>query len=327
MIITRTPFRISFAGGGSDIPSFYQQHEGCVLSASINKYMYIMIHPTFNKNETIIKYKRIEVVDDTDRIEHPIARQILKDYCLSGVEVASVADVPAGTGLGSSSAYAVGTLHAVSAYCGKYRSQNRLAEDACTVELGKLNEPIGKQDQYGVAIGGIKFIRFLPTGEVDVTPLLLGSECKQELERNLLMFYTGGVHSASAILEEQNNNNTTSKSNYFNLVKMTELAQQLRCDLLNEDLTSFGKTLHEGWLLKRELASRISNSEINAYYDCALQHGALGGKLLGAGGGGFLLFYCEKNKQAELRSAMSDLMELDFSFDQGGSKVIHVGDL
>ena len=187
MIITRTPFRISFAGGGSDLPAFYERHEGCVLSASINKYMYIVVHPAFNRDTTTIKYMQTETVGNVRDIRHPIAKQVLLDYNLSGVEIASIADVPSGTGLASSSAYTVGIIHAVSAFCGKYRSQEKIAHDACEVEIDKLGEPIGKQDQYGCAVGGIKFIRFMSNGDVDVEPVILSKKCENELNSNLLM--------------------------------------------------------------------------------------------------------------------------------------------
>lgn len=324
MIITRTPFRISFAGGGSDLPAFYEKHEGCVLSASINKYMYITIHPAFDKDTTTIKYMKTETVKNINDIEHPIAKQILKDYSLSGVEIASIADVPAGTGLASSSAYTVGMIHAVSAFCGKYRSQERIAHDACKVEIEELGEPIGKQDQYGCAVGGLKFIRFMSNGAVDVEPILLSKKCGDKLNNNLLMFYTGKLHSASAILKEQSKN-TSQTDKFNNLIRMTGLAKELREALLNESLDDFGRILNDGWLLKKEMANGITNPLVDETYEIAMKNGALGGKLLGAGGGGFLLFYCEEDKQPELRKALSHLVELPFDLDNGGTKVVYVG--
>lgn len=325
MIITRTPFRISFAGGGSDLPAFYERHEGCVLSASINKYMYIVVHPAFNRDTTTIKYMQTENVANVRDIKHPIAKQILLDYNLSGVEVASIADVPSGTGLASSSAYTVGMVHAISAFCGKYRSQERIAHDACEIEIEKLGEPIGKQDQYGCAVGGIKFIRFMSNGEVDVEPILLSKKCENRLNNNLLMFYTGKLHSASAILEEQSKNTATQEDKFNNLIKMTELAKELRGALLNEQLEDFGRILNDGWQLKREMANGVTNPLVDEIYDIAMKNGALGGKLLGAGGGGFLLFYCEEDKQKKLRGALNHLVELPFDLETGGTKVVYVG--
>lgn len=326
MIITRTPFRVSFAGGGSDLPSFYHRHEGCVLSASINKYMYIDIHPTFNRLETVVKYNRTETVTDIRKIQHPIARQLLIDHKVSGVEITSTADIPSGTGLSTSSAYTVGLIHALYAFKGKYCSQERIAKEACEMEIDKLGEPIGKQDQYGTAIGGLKFIRFLPDDSVEVEPIVVNKSTLAQLNDNLLLFYTGLTHSAGQILKEQNQNTQKEAEKFDNLVRMTELAYELRSALSNDQLDQFGAILDKNWHLKRSLASGISNSIVETYYETALKNGALGGKLLGAGGGGFLLFYCPKERQPRLRSALSDLSELPFDLENSGTKIIYVGE-
>ena len=326
MIITRTPFRVSFAGGGSDLPSFYRRHEGCVLSMTINKYMYVSIHPTFNRDETVVKYSQTEIVRDVRAVQHPIARQLLLDYGIDGVEIVSTADVPAGTGLSTSSAYTVGLIHALNAFRGKLCSQERIAREACELEIEKLGEPIGKQDQYGTAVGGLKFIRFKSDESVEVEPLAVSRQKLSELEGNLLLFYTGLTHSAGEILQEQNKNVAGEDKKFQNLVKMTELAYELREAVVAGKLDDFGRILNENWLLKRELASQISNDSIGRYYDLAMANGALGGKLLGAGGGGFLLFYCPKEKQKRLRSALSDLWELPFAMESSGTKIIYVGD-
>lgn len=326
MIITRTPFRVSFAGGGSDLPSFYRRHDGCVLSMTINKYMYVSIHPTFNRNETVVKYSRTEIVRDVREVQHPIARQLLLDHGLDGVEIVSTADVPSGTGLSTSSAYTVGLIHALSAFQGKLRSQERIAREACELEIEKLGEPIGKQDQYGTAVGGLKFIRFKSDDTVEVEPLSVSRSILEELDDNLLLFYTGLTHSAGEILQEQNRNVASEEQKYQNLVRMTQLAYEMRESVVTGDLGRFGQILNENWLLKRELASSISNDRISKYYDLAMKSGALGGKLLGAGGGGFLLFYCPKERQKRLRSALSDLWELPFAMDTNGTKIVYVGD-
>ena len=325
MIITRTPFRISFAGGGSDLPSFYEKHEGCVISTSINKYMYISVHPTFNREETIVKYNKTEIVKDVNDIQHPIAKELLLDHKLSGIEIVSTADIPSGTGLSTSSAYTVGLIHALYAYQGKYCSQERIASEACDLEINKLNEPIGKQDQYGTAIGGLKFIRFLQDGTVDVEPLIIDRKVKEELNNNLLLFYTGLTHSASSILQEQSKNIINETDKYNNLVEMTKLTYRMKDALTSGNLKEFGEILNKNWLLKKQLASSISNDTISKYYDVAINNGALGGKLLGAGGGGFLLFYCEKQNQENLRKALSDLVELPFEMENSGTKIIYVG--
>lgn len=326
MIITRTPFRVSFAGGGSDLPSFYRRHEGCVLSMTINKYMYVSIHPTFNRNETVVKYSRTEIVQNVREIQHPIARQLLLDYGMDGVEIVSTADVPSGTGLSTSSAYTVGLIHALSAFQGKLRSQERIAREACELEIEKLGEPIGKQDQYGTAIGGLKFIRFKSDDTVEVEPLSVSRRTLEELEGNLLLFYTGLTHSAGKILQEQSKNVASEDQKYQNLVHMTQLAYEMRESVVTGNLDLFGQILNKNWLLKRELASSISNDRISKYYDLAMDSGALGGKLLGAGGGGFLLFYCPKERQKRLRSALSDLWELPFAMETSGTKIVYVGD-
>lgn len=326
MIITRTPFRVSFCGGGSDLPSFYRRHEGCVLSMTINKYMYVSIHPTFNRDETVVKYSRTEIVRDVREIQHPIARQLLLDYGIDGVEIVSTADVPAGTGLSTSSAYTVGLIHALNAFRGKLCSQERIAREACELEIEKLGEPIGKQDQYGTAVGGLKFIRFRSDDSVEVEPLAVSRQTLSELEGSLLLFYTGLTHSAGEILQEQSKNVAGEDKKFQNLVKMTELAYELREAVVAGNLDDFGRILNENWLLKRDLASQISNDRIGKYYDLAMASGALGGKLLGAGGGGFLLFYCPREKQKRLRSALSDLWELPFAMESSGTKIIYVGD-
>ena len=326
MIITRTPFRISFAGGGSDLPSFYHRHEGCVLSSTINKYMYVIIHPSFRRKETVVKYSKTETVNDIRQIQHPIARQLLLDHKLDGVEIISVADIPSSTGLSTSSAYTVGAIHAIYAFEGKFCSQERIAREACELEIEKLGEPIGKQDQYGTAIGGLKFIRFHSDESVDVEPLVIRPDIKKQLDSNLLLFYTGLTHSAGKILKEQNDNVSNTEAKFQCLVRMTELAHEMRTAIVEGDLDSFGDILNQDWLLKKELAKSITNETIEHYYNVAMKNGALGGKLLGAGGGGFLLFYCNENHKKRLRSALSDLVEMPFSLENSGTKVIYIGE-
>ena len=322
MIITRTPFRISLFGGGTDLPSFYHQHEGCVLSTTINKYMYIVLHPTFNKEDTIVKYNKTEIVKDVKNIQHPIARELLLKHKVNGIEITSMADVLSGTGLSSSSAYTVGLINALHNYKNEYYSQSQIAEEACDLEINILKEPIGKQDQYGTAIGGIKIIKFLPNEEVKIKPIYLKHDTMKKLNSNLILFYTGITHSAGEILKEQNKNIINEKEKFDKMVQMTDLVYDARRALNNENLDEIGYLLHTNWLLKRSLASKISNPVIDKYYDIALQNGAFGGKLLGAGSGGFLLFYCPKEKQSQLRAAL-DLIEMPFNFEDEGTKVIY----
>ena len=323
MIITRTPFRMSFAGGGSDIASFYEKHGGCVLSTTINKYMYISVHPSFELKETVLKYSQTEVVDDISKIDHKYFKEVLNMLRISGVEISSTADGPAGTGVGSSSSFTGGLLHALYSYKGKFVSKEKLAAKACEIEIDRLKNPIGKQDQYAAAYGGLSFYQFNKDGSVFVEPVIMRSELYSQLERNLMMFYTGELHSASAILKEQSIN-ITSGDKEANQLKMCDLARELRDELQHNNIDAMGEILNEGWNLKRTLASGISNPEIDEYYDIAIKHGAIGGKLLGAGGGGFLLFYVPENRQQEVRMAVG-LQQMPFSFDYQGSAVIYVG--
>ena len=324
MIITKTPFRVSFCGGGSDMANFYEKYGGCVLSTSINKYCYISIHPYFNEKQTLLKYSENELVDEIDQIKHSIFRQVLKDMHIHGVEITSTADIPGGTGLGSSSTFTVGLLNTLSCYKGKFVSKDKLARLACEVEIEKLGNPIGKQDQYGAALGGLNFIKFNQDGSVSHEPILMEGKTYKKLQKNLLMFYTGTTRSANAILAEQTKN-ITSEDKAKNLLKMCGLAKDMKVALENNDISSFGKILDEGWQLKKELASGIANPAIDEAYEIAMKNGALGGKLLGAGGGGFLLFYCEEEKQEQLKKALG-LRELDFTFERDGTSVIYIGD-
>lgn len=324
MIITKTPFRVSFCGGGSDMANFYEKYGGCVLSTSINKYCYISIHPYFNENQTLLKYSENELVDSPDQIKHRIFRQVLTDMGIHGVEISSTADIPGGTGLGSSSTFTVGLLNTLNCYNGKFVSKDKLAKLACEVEIEKLGNPIGKQDQYGAALGGLNFIKFNQDGSVSHEPILMEGKTYKELQKNLLMFYTGTTRSANTILAEQTKN-ITSEDKAKNLLKMCGLAKDMKVALENNDISSFGRILDEGWQLKKELASGIANPAIDEAYEIAMKNGALGGKLLGAGGGGFLLFYCEEEKQEQLKKAIG-LKELDFSFERDGTSVIYIGD-
>lgn len=323
MIITRTPFRVSFAGGGSDIASFYEKHGGCVLSTSINKYMYISTHPSFELQDTVLKYSETEIVKDTSEIQHKYFRSILDMLHVNGVEIVSTADIPAGTGLGSSSSFTVGLLHALYSYKGKFVSKEKLASKACEIEIDVLKNPIGKQDQYAAAYGGLNFYSFNKDGSVFVEPIIMKPDMFQKLEQNLMMFYTGRKHSANAILEEQRKG-ITAGGKEKNQIRMCELAKELREELQHNNVDAMGEILHEGWKLKKTLAAEISNPFVDEMYELAIRKGAVGGKLLGAGGGGFLLFYVPEKRQQEVRMALN-LTQVPMSFDRQGSSVIYVG--
>jgi D-glycero-alpha-D-manno-heptose-7-phosphate kinase len=325
MIITKTPFRVSLCGGGSDIPSFYEKHGGCVISMALNKYMYISIHPYFDKTKTVLKYSKTEIADNLEEIEHSYFKHVLKKFNLQGVEITTTADIPAGTGLGSSSSFSVGLYHTLYSYLGKYVSKERLAQEACRLEINELHQPIGKQDQYAAAYGGFNFYEFSPEGHVFVQPIIMNPDRVNLLGSRLMMFYTGDIRSASNILKEQSEN-ITSGDKEKNQLEICKLTYKLKDALENNNLDVVGEILHESWMLKKSLASGISNSEIDKYYDLAINSGAMGGKLLGAGGGGFMLFYVKEEYQANVEKALSNLRKMDFGFDFQGSSVIYVGD-
>jgi len=326
VIITKTPFRISFVGGGSDIEDFYAGRQGAVLSTSINKYMYISSHKFFEENLVRVKYSETETVDNISKLNHPILRVVLEKFNIrGGLEISSIADIPSGTGLGSSSSFTVCLLHNLYTVAGKFVTKERLAAEACEIEIEMLKEPIGKQDQYAAAYGGLNVFKFNSNGSVTVEPVHLPKDIYNELESNLLMFYTGSQRKASSILSEQKKN-IAKEDKVKNLEEMVGLVWELRDCLYKGNLEDFGKILHQNWILKQKLASSISNDDINQYYEKAMKNGALGGKLLGAGGGGFLLFYCEKQHQEKLKQAMLPLKQFDFKFDQEGSKLIYVGE-
>ena len=323
MIITRTPLRVSFAGGGSDLEAFYSNEPGMVLSTTINKYVYLAVKDHFDLNFRI-SYSKTEFADSVDQIDHRIVKESLRSLGITrGLEIVSMADLPARTGLGSSSSFTVGILHALHAMLGQVVSPERLACEACEIEILKLREPIGKQDQYISAYGGLQFIQFNPDGSVFVNPVACSAGTRKELNRRLLMFYTGSTRDASEVLAKQ-------KANTCHrlpiLRKMCEIARQLREVLTDgRDLNIFGRLLHEAWEAKRTLEPSISNPTIDGYYKRGIHAGALGGKLMGAGGGGFLLFFCEPHHQQRLRRELSDLRELECALDPEGSKIVHIG--
>jgi len=323
VIITKTPFRVSFVGGGSDLESYYSQHTGAVLSTMINKYIYISSHKFFDENQIRLKYSQTETVKDVREIQHPLFREVLQKFEINGaLEISSNGDVPSGTGLGSSSAFTVGLLHNLYARAGIYAQKSTLAQEAADIEINRLQEPIGKQDHYAAAYGGLNIFRFLSHGAVEVEPLYLRREILETLQENLKLFYFGQQRRTSSILNEQRAN-MEKKEKVAILKDMVVLVSELRDSLYTGQLNEFGRILHESWQLKAKLASRISNAVIEDVYKTACSAGAIGGKLLGAGGGGFFLFYCEKQNHQRLRKALCGLKEMPFSFDNEGSKVIY----
>ena len=323
MIITRTPFRISFAGGGSDLEAYYSHSPGAVLSAAIDRYMYLSVMDRFGGTYRI-SYSRTELVDRADQIEHPIVRECIDMLAIrDGLEIVSMANLPAESGMGSSSSFTVGLLHALHCMRGHVVTPHRLAEQACSIEIERLKEPIGKQDQFIAAYGGLQFIQFHADGHVTVDPVMCSAQTRRELNRRLIVFYTGGTRAARDILVRQSGN---TPARLTELSHMCQIAHSLREVLTTgRDLNEFGRMLHQAWQLKKSLEPSISNDRIERQYERGLSAGALGGKLLGAGGGGFLLFYCEPHLQDRLRAELHELPEMPFSFEPEGSKVIHVG--
>jgi D-glycero-alpha-D-manno-heptose-7-phosphate kinase len=319
MIISRTPFRVSFIGGGSDLREFYTRNGyGAVVSAAINRYMYIIIHPYFH-DKIRLKYSKTEDVAHVDKIEHPIIRECLRRVRIDqGIEIASFADVPAGTGLGSSSSFTVGLLHALYTYKGKIVSRERLAAEACEIEIDILGEPIGKQDQYATAYGNINYIVFNRDETVNVTPVILSEASKKKLENNLCLYYIGGNRRSRSILGEQKRN-IAEENTYEKLTVLASLAGELGQCLQDNDIGALGDILHRGWLYKKDLAKGISNRHIDSIYEKAMQNGARGGKLLGAGGAGFLLLYARDHRKLQ---KILGYKVLPFKIDREGTRII-----
>lgn len=321
MIISRTPFRISLAGGGTDLPSFYREEPGAVVSTAIDKYMYVTVNRYFD-DHVILKYSRTELVRHARQVRHPLLRESLRLAGVErGVEITSMADVVGGTGLGSSSSFTVGVLHALHAFRGEYVAAGQLAREACEVEIERVGEPIGKQDQYIAAYGGFQFIEFLPDGEVRVEPVIFPPGCLKELEESLMLFYTGKTRRAGAILRRMG---ARSKANRDSLRAMRALALSVRGELQAGRAGEVGRLLHEGWLLKKTLSRGISTSEVDAAYERARRAGARGGKILGAGGGGFLLLCVPAARRESVRRAMKGWREIAFKFEPEGSKIVYV---
>jgi D-glycero-alpha-D-manno-heptose-7-phosphate kinase len=324
MIITRSPLRISLGGGGTDLPSYYQEHGGFLVAAAIDKYVYITQHRTFQE-EIIVKYSQLERVKSVGEIQHPIVREALK---LTGVtdphlELTSMADIPGGTGLGSSGSFTTALLKALHAYRKNLVSPAELAEQACDIELNKLGEPIGKQDQYIAAVGGITAFTFHPDGRVEYRPCKISEETLFNLEDDLLLFFTGYSRSASSILKDQNDRSKQQDQSMLDNLHFTKALGYKSLEALEGgDLREFARLMDVHWQRKKARSSGMSNAHINEWYDYAMAHGALGGKLIGAGGGGFLMFYAEDKQK--LRHAMRErgLQEVRFRFDFEGSKVV-----
>lgn len=323
MIISRTPLRISFTGGGSDLPVFYRKRIGAVVSTSINKYVYVTVNKKFD-SWIRVAYSKNEEVPLLDRVEHPLVREAMRFVGINkGVEITTVADIPSkGTGLGSSSAFTVGLLHVLNTYLGRQTSKQQLAKDCCHVELNLCAEPIGKQDQYATAIGGFNLIEFHPDDSVLVYPLEVDKKTIDQIKSNLIMFYTGITRSASSLLREQTAAIAKTEAKLSIISEMVKLTYTLRNELQRGNANSFGEILHENWILKRKLSDLISTEEIDSWYDSAIKSGALGGKILGAGAGGFLLLYAPEDRHEALKTTLPKLKHIEIDFDSYGTEII-----
>jgi len=320
MIITQTPLRISFLGGGTDFKGFYAQEGGWVLSSAIDKYIFAIIKDRFD-DKIRVGYTKIEMVDSVDEVEHELVREALRKTGITKrIEVSTMGDIPsAGSGLGSSSTVTVGLLNAMHTYLGRIKDAEALAREACEIEIDVLGKPIGKQDQYIAAYGNMRFIRFHPDGRVEIETVELEDSEKRRFNQNLMLFFTGVTRKSSTILTEQRAN---INGRLEVLRRMKSLALEAKECIIQGDFDGFGAILHQGWECKKQLASRITNCQIDQLYEVARQAGAIGGKITGAGGGGFLLLYCPQEKQDDVRVALHRLRELPFRLERDGTKVI-----
>ncbi|MFA5117967.1 MAG: GHMP kinase [Candidatus Omnitrophota bacterium] len=324
MIISRTPFRISFAGGGTDLPEFFAKEDGQVISTGIDKYIYVAVkrQTAISEHKFRINWSKVEFKDKIEDIEHPIVREALKIMDLDiPIEISTFADIPANTGLGSSSSFAVGLLHALFALKGKMVTKGALAAMASHLEIDILKRQIGKQDHYAAAYGSLNVFTFHTDGTVSVEPVFYRPEIKESIETRLMLFYTSLKRDAHDILSIQN---TKTEEKRHVLAEMRGLVAPLR-EILSSgaDLREFGRLLHKGWLLKKSITEEISSEEIDGYYNRAISAGALGGKLLGAGGGGFLLFFVEPKKQKAVARALAGLYHLPFKFENAGTRITY----
>lgn len=319
MIIVRTPYRISLFGGGTDFPGYFRAEGGSVLSSAIDKYIYVVLKERFD-GKFRVGYTRTEIVDQIDDIEHELIREALRKTGVnSGVEIVTMGDIPAGTGLGSSSTVTVGALHAMQVFQGSEVDCGYLAQEACDIEVRILKKPIGYQDQYIAAYGGLRFIEFRKDGTVSVDPVGIDPEATRDLGDHLMLFFSGTTRKSESILTEQKKNIST---NCETLRQLKSMACMARDALLQGQIDYIGHLLDESWVLKKTLANGISNGKLEDIYQAARKAGALGGKITGAGGGGFLLLFCPPEKKDAVRKTLSHLRELPFQFEPHGSEVI-----
>jgi D-glycero-alpha-D-manno-heptose-7-phosphate kinase len=325
MIITRSPLRISIGGGGTDLPSYYRDYSGFLIAAAIDRYVYVTLHHTFT-GQFILKYSKMERPETLAQVQHPIIRESLRYLNFPEhphLEIASMADIPAGTGLGSSGSFTTALLKALHAHRKNVILPHTLAEEACHIEIERLAEPSGKQDQYIAAYGGITCFRFMPDGRVEAEPLKLSEQTLYNLEDGLLLFYTGITSSSSDVLSDQDSRSKKRDAAMIqNLHDIKEMGLRIRGVLEDGDLASFAGIMNEHWARKKERSKGMTNPKIDAWYDTAMANGALGGKLIGAGGRGFLLFYTEEKNRLRAAMTQAGMTEVRFRFDFEGTKLV-----
>jgi D-glycero-alpha-D-manno-heptose-7-phosphate kinase len=323
MIISKTPLRVSFVGGGSDVRGYYRYETGAVVSTAINKYVFVNVNRKFDEGIRVA-YSRTEEVSHVSQVEHKIVRAALSRVGIQGgIEITTIADIPGrGTGLGSSSTFAVGLLHALYAFSSRYADRDTLASEACHIEIAVCNEPIGKQDQYAAAFGGLNLIEFHPDESVNVSPIISPPQLVAKLQKSLLVLYTGRTRSASAVLADQNQELGNDSAKSRTLRRMVQLSHYLKSELESGNLGSFGEILHENWILKKSLNPAIAPSEIDAWYETGRRFGAKGGKILGAGAGGFLLFFAPPETHDAIAHALPALRRTPIAFERSGSQII-----
>jgi len=322
MIVSKTPLRMSYVGGGSDLPSFYRHEIGAVLSTTIDKYIYVAVNKKFD-GKIRLSYSKTEEVDEVSQIEHPLVREALSMLSIpGGIEIASLADIPSrGSGLGSSSSFTVALLNALYAFKNQYSSKESLAKQACEIEIERCGEPIGKQDQYAAAYGGLNLIRFHPDDSVSVDPVICSPNTIKRIDESTLVFFTGRTRSASAVLRNQSDAMRLEERRIL-MRRMVQLAFELKKELESGSVENFGSILDENWKLKAQLITGISDPQIDEWYRKGVLAGATGGKLLGAGNGGFIMFFAPPEYHVKIKAALSDLIPIKFGLDRNGAQIV-----
>jgi D-glycero-alpha-D-manno-heptose-7-phosphate kinase len=327
MIVSRTPYRISFVGGGSDLSAYYRRRPGAVIAMAISRYMYVAVNKRFD-DSIRVSYTRTEIVDDVNRLKHDLIREAMKRTGVTrGVEITTIGDIPAGIGLASSSSLTVGVLNALYAYQGRYVTADRLAEQACEIEIDRLRKPIGKQDQYIAAFGGFQHFRFNRDETVAVNPVVCGADARARLIDDLMLFYSGIQRDSADVLTDARRQISKNGHTQIALDQLVDLVDEFMGAIASEDFARLGPLLHKGWLLKKKMSHLVSNSDLDRFYAAARRAGATGGKVAGAGGGGCLLLAVPRRSQARVRRTLTGLglKEIPLGYEHQGSRLVYLG--